>query len=294
MPRSVREGVQDDEAEIALGDDPGALVDRLVGQHAKDARAVVGDVALGDVGDVVLAPRGREPFERHYRVLGRAVRRDLVEDALAKRGDAHAALGIVRAARVDPDACPFRRRRPRPPGCTGSSRAWPCGYARPGARSPPRRSRAARRARGSRRRRARRRRACRARRGPAPVRDRATSACCRRSARASIAMKRSTEPKRARWIMIGSCPRVVGRDVRRVESLRGLEVELHRRDLVGATDGVARLDRDLRTVERAAAGVHHQFQSGRDRHALAASPRPRPTPRRCPTALPGGRVESSR
>ena len=47
------------------GDDAGALVDRLLGQHAKDARAIVGRVALGDVGDVVLAPGGREPFEGH-------------------------------------------------------------------------------------------------------------------------------------------------------------------------------------------------------------------------------------
>ena len=109
-----------------------------------------------------------------------------------------------------------------------------------------------------------------------------------------MAMKRSTEPKRARWIMIGARLRVVGRHVGRVESLRGLEVELHRRHLVGAANGVARLDRDLGTVERAAAGVHHELQSGARRDLLQASPRPRAHSSSVPTALPGGRVESSR
>jgi len=62
--------------------------------------------------------------------------------------------------------------------------------------------------------------------------------------------------------------RVVGGDVGRVESLGRLEVELHRGHLVGATNGVASLHRDLGTVERAAAGVHHEFEPRGDRDTL--------------------------
>src|SRR5665213_1902252 len=69
VTRTVGKGVQDNEAEVALGDDARALIDRLFGQRTKDARAV-GGVGLGDVGHVVLAPRGREPLQGHYRSSG--------------------------------------------------------------------------------------------------------------------------------------------------------------------------------------------------------------------------------
>ena len=37
----------------------------LAAIHGLRTRTVFGGVALGDVGDVLLAPRGREPLERH-------------------------------------------------------------------------------------------------------------------------------------------------------------------------------------------------------------------------------------
>ena len=55
-------------------------------------------------------------------------------------------------------------------------------------------------------------------------------------------------------------PLVVGADVLDVEALRHLEVELDRRHLPRAADRVARLHRDLRAVERAAALVHHEVE----------------------------------
>ena len=56
-------------------------------------------------------------------------------------------------------------------------------------------------------------------------------------------------------------PLVVGADVVEVEALRHLEVELDRRHLPGPADRVARLHRDLRAVERAAARVHHEVEA---------------------------------
>ncbi len=58
---------------------------------------------------------------------------------------------------------------------------------------------------------------------------------------------------------------VVGADVLQLEALRELEVELDRRHLPGAADGVARLHRDLGAVERTAALVHHQVELRVDR-----------------------------
>ena len=57
---------------------------------------------------------------------------------------------------------------------------------------------------------------------------------------------------------------VVGADVLELEALRELEVELDGRELPRATDRVARLHRDLRPVERAAALVEHQLEAGRE------------------------------
>ncbi len=54
---------------------------------------------------------------------------------------------------------------------------------------------------------------------------------------------------------------VVGADVLQPEALRQLEVELHRRHLPGAADGVAGLHRDLRAVEGAATLVHDELQA---------------------------------
>ena len=53
---------------------------------------------------------------------------------------------------------------------------------------------------------------------------------------------------------------VVGADVGEVESLRQLEVELDGRHLPGPADRVARLNGDLRTVERSSAGVEDDRQ----------------------------------
>jgi len=49
------------------------------------------------------------------------------------------------------------------------------------------------------------------------------------------------------------------------EALRELQVELNRRHLPGATDGVTCLDGDLRSVECPAALIHHQFEVHRPR-----------------------------
>ena len=56
-------------------------------------------------------------------------------------------------------------------------------------------------------------------------------------------------------------PAVVGPDVLEPEALGQLEVQLHRRHLPGAPDGVARLHRDLGAVEGAPALVHDQVQA---------------------------------
>ena len=93
-------------------------------------------------------------------------------------------------------------------------------------------------------------------------------------------MKRSTEPNSARWIMIGRWRCVVGADVLQPEALRQLEVELHRRHLPGAADGVAGLHRDLGAVEGAAALVHDELEAHLERRRCAAPRWPPPTPRR--------------
>src|ERR1039458_1378987 len=88
-------------------------------------------------------------------------------------------------------------------------------------------------------------------------------------------------------------PGVVLTDVVHVESLRKLSVDLDSRHLPGPADRIARLDRDLRTVERASAWVEtssRSIVSAACRSASVASSHSS----KVPTAFSAGIVESSR
>ena len=56
--------------------------------------------------------------------------------------------------------------------------------------------------------------------------------------------------------------RAVGGDVFEAEALGQVEVELDGRHLPGAPDGVTRLHRNLRAVERGASRIVHQIEAG--------------------------------
>ena len=67
-------------------------------------------------------------------------------------------------------------------------------------------------------------------------------------------MKRSYEPKIARWSMTGRCLLAVLADVARVEPLGQHAVGLDRADLPGAADRVGQVPFELGRIERAFAG----------------------------------------
>ena len=75
-----------------------------------------------------------------------------------------------------------------------------------------------------------------------------------------MAKNRSTDPNRARWIMIGRWRALSAPTYSIPKRCGKLEVQLDGRHLVGPADGVAGLDGDLRSVERSPALVEHHLQ----------------------------------
>ena len=224
-----------------------------------------------------------------------ALARTSAREPLGEVVDGDAPLGLVGAPGVDARRCRPPRRRRRPRGCTGSFSSLALRMRAPSGSSASTRS---------------------ARKPVAlePVDDAlgvgvvvaahrehahlhrapATRGRRRRSARASTAKKRSTEPNSARWIMIGRWRSLSAPTYSMLEALRQLEVELDGGHLPRAADGVARLHGDLRAVERAAARVHARARGPWSTRPGAAPRWPPPTPRRCRRTSPRGLVDSSR
>ena len=107
----------------------------------------------------------------------------------------------------------------------------------------------------------------------------------------NMPVKRSSEPKMARWIITGVCFSEFRADVESAETARQVEIDLHRAALPFAADGVAQGIFELRAVKRALARIDRGLEpcaaTGRAPSAAPLPPCPSPRPRR--RAFPAGR-----